>query len=51
MTNPITNDDSIKKIILWILFTTEIQKNVIYDDSINSFSYIRIFSENLFLIY
>ena len=38
-------EDYIRQILLWIGFTIEEQRNSIYDDSINSFSDIRIFTE------
>ena len=36
---------SINQILIWIVFTTEEQRNSIYDDSIDSFSDIRMFTE------
>ena len=38
-------EDSIKQILRLIVFTTKEQRNSIYDDSINSFSDIRMFTE------
>ena len=38
-------EDSIKKILLWIVLTTEEHRNSIYDDSIESLSDIIIFTE------
>ena len=32
VTAPITEKDSIKQILQWILFNTEEQRNTIYDD-------------------
>ena len=45
VTAPITVEDSIKQILRQIGFTTEEQRNKIYDDSINYFSDIRMFTE------
>ena len=45
VTAPITVEDSIKKFLWWIGFTTKEQKNIIYDYSINFFSDMRIFTE------
>ena len=43
LTWPTTVEDSIKKILLWILFTTEEHRNSIFDDSIEPFIEIRMF--------
>ena len=41
----ITVEDYIKQILRWIGFTTEEQRNIIYDDSIDSFSDIIMFTK------
>ena len=45
VTAMITVEDAIKKILQWILFTTEHQRDRIYDDSIEYFSDIKMFTE------
>ena len=45
LTATITVDYSINKILLWIGFTTKEQRNIIYDDSIDYFSDIIMFTE------
>ena len=45
VTAPITLEDSIKQILRWIGFTTEEQRKRVYDDSIDSFSNIIMFTE------
>ena len=45
MTAPITVDISINKILRWVGYNTEEHRNRIYDDSINYFSDIRMFTE------
>ena len=42
---PITDDDYIKEILKWIGITIEYQSDIIYDDSIKSFSDIRMFKD------
>ena len=48
---PITVENYIKQILRWISFTIEEHRNMNYDHSIESFSEIRMFKENMFLIY
>ena len=45
VTASIIVEDSIKQILWWIGFTTEEERNIIYDDPIKSFSDIRMFIE------
>ena len=45
VTAPITVEDYIKQILRWIGFTVEEQRNSIYNDSIDSFSEIIMFTE------
>ena len=45
VTAPITVEDYTKQILRWIGLTEEEQKNIICDDSIDSFSEIRMFTE------
>ena len=45
LTVPITEESSIKKIPLWIGFNTESKRDIIYDDLIDSFIAIRMFTE------
>ena len=45
VTAPILVEYYIKQILQWIIFTTEEQSNIIYYDSINSFSDIIMFTE------
>ena len=51
VTTPITVEYYNKKILCWMVFTKEEHKNIIYGDSINSSSDIRMFTEKDFLIY
>ena len=45
VTTTITVEDSIKQILIWIGFTAEEQRNIIYNDSIDYFSDIIMFTE------
>ena len=45
LTSPIAEEDYIKKILRRIGFTKEYKRDSFYDDSINSFSDIRMFTE------
>ena len=44
----VTMDNSIKQIPPWMEFTTEEQRNRIYDNLIESFSDIIMFTENIY---